>query len=95
MRDLHRTDPKQVELQNEPYDERMKALRWYWFSLDFKKDGGRKRWSVICYLRNVQDLLADGQTPCERRFNSPCEGPIIPLGAGTQESFLEDLWDTP
>ena len=24
-------------------------------------------------------LLADGQTPCERRFNSPFEGPIVPL----------------
>ena len=34
-----------------------------------------------CYLRNVQDLLADSQTPNERRFNSPCEGPIIPFGA--------------
>ena len=26
-------------------------------------------------------LLADGQTPCERRFNSPFEGPIVPLAA--------------
>ena len=30
-----------------------------------------------CYLRNVQDLLADDQTPCECRFNSPIDGPIF------------------
>ena len=33
------------------------------------------------YLRDVQDLLAYGQAPHERRLNSPCDGPIIPLGA--------------
>ena len=30
-----------------------------------------------CYLRNVQDLLADGKTPYERRFGEPCKGAII------------------
>ena len=34
-----------------------------------------------CYLRNVQDLLADGRTPHERRFGEPFKSPIIPLGA--------------
>ena len=33
-----------------------------------------------CYLRNVQDLLADGKTPYERRFGEPFKGPVIPLG---------------
>ena len=37
MRDLLRTNPKQMELQNELYDEWKKALRQYWFSLDCKK----------------------------------------------------------
>ena len=32
-------------------------------------------------MRNVQDLLSDGQTPHERRFGEPCEGPVIPLGS--------------
>ena len=32
-----------------------------------------------CYLRNVQDLLADGQTLHERRFYLPFEWPIIPF----------------
>ena len=29
-----------------------------------------------CYLRNVQDLVADGRTPCERRFGGPFLGPF-------------------
>ena len=32
------------------------------------------------YLRNVTDLLLDGQTHCERRFGQPFKGPIIPFG---------------
>ena len=34
-----------------------------------------------CDLRNVQDLLADGKTPYERRFGEPFKGPVIPFGA--------------
>ena len=34
-----------------------------------------------CYLRNIQDLLSDGKTPCERRFGVPFNGPVIPFGA--------------
>ena len=34
-----------------------------------------------CYLRNVQDLLADGKTLHERRFGEPFKGPVFPLGA--------------
>ena len=33
------------------------------------------------YLRNVQDLLADEETPYERRFGEPFKGPIILFGA--------------
>ena len=33
------------------------------------------------YLRNVTDLLSDGQTPNERRFGQPFKGPIIPFGS--------------
>ena len=31
-----------------------------------------------------RELLADGRTPCERRFGEPCKGPIIPFGAMTE-----------
>ena len=44
-----------------------------------------KWWSdsmeCYCYLRNVQDLLADGKSPYERRFGESSKGPIIPFGA--------------
>ena len=34
-----------------------------------------------CHLRNVQDLLSDGKTTHERRFEEPFTGPLIPFGA--------------
>ena len=34
-----------------------------------------------CYLRNIQDSLADGKRNNERRCGEPSEGPIIPFGA--------------
>ena len=39
--------------------------------------------SMECYtyLRNVQDLLSDGNTPYERGFGKPFLGPIIPFGS--------------
>ena len=33
-----------------------------------------------CYLRNVQDVLADGKTPYESRFGEPFKGPVMPFG---------------
>ena len=33
------------------------------------------------YLRNIQDLLSDGNTPNERRFGKPFKGPILPFGS--------------
>ena len=39
--------------------------------------------SMECYtyLRNIQDLLSDGNTPQERRFGEPFKGPIIQFGS--------------
>ena len=34
-----------------------------------------------CYLRNIQDLLADRKTPYERRSGEPSEGPVIPFSS--------------
>ena len=45
------------------------------------KSGGAHFVECSCYLRNVQDLLADGKTPYERRVGEPCKGPVIPYGA--------------
>ena len=33
--------------------------------------GFQESWWCHCYIRNVQDLVADGQPLCERPFNSP------------------------
>ena len=38
-----------------------------------------------CHLRNVQDLLSDRKTPCERRFGIPFNGPVIPSGAMVED----------
>ena len=46
---------------------------------------GEKWWAdsveCFCYLRNIQDLLSDGKTPCERLLAVPFKGPIVPFGA--------------
>ena len=34
-----------------------------------------------CHLRSVQDLLAGGRTPHERRFGEPRKGRVSPVGA--------------
>ena len=41
------------------------------------KDGGADSMECHGYLRNVQDILADGKTPYERRFGDPFKRPII------------------
>ena len=50
------------------------------------QSGLNEKWwadSMECstYLRNVQDLLSDGDTPYERRFGKTFRGPIIPFGS--------------
>ena len=41
-----------------------------------------------CHLRNVQDLLADGKTLCERRFGEPFKGPALPFGASVDHHAI-------
>ena len=45
-----------------------------------------------CCLRDVQDLLADGKTPYERRFGESFKGPIIPF-AGRPIACMTDLFN--
>ena len=49
--------------------------------VDFPKNGGTVRRSVIATLRNVQDRMAGGKTAYERRCGGHVEGPSIPRGA--------------
>ena len=46
--------------------------------------------SMKCYcnLRSIQDLLADGKTPYERRFGEPFRGPMIPFGSMVEYHLL-------
>ena len=49
------------------------------------QSGSDEKWradSLACcyYLRNVQDLLADGKTLYEKRFGEPLKGPVIRFG---------------
>ena len=34
-----------------------------------------------CHLRNIQDKISGGETPCERRFGTPFNEPVIQFGA--------------
>ena len=57
------------------------------------QSGLDERWwadsmECCCYLRNVQDLVAEGKTPFERRFGEPFKGPIIPFGAMVEKSSV-------
>ena len=45
------------------------------------KSGGQISWNAVAICENVQDFLADGKTPYERRFGESLKGPIIPFGA--------------
>ena len=54
-----------------------------------------KKWwadsmECYCYLRNIQDLLSDGQTPYEWRFGKPFNGPVIPFGAMVEYQPFSD-----
>ena len=50
------------------------------------QSGLGEKWSADsmechCYLRNIEDLLSDGNTVYEGRFREPCKGPVIPFGS--------------
>ena len=50
------------------------------------QSGLDERWwadstECCCYMRNVQYLLADRKTLCERRFGEPFKGPALLFGA--------------
>ena len=53
----------------------------YYCNLDWTKSGWSDSMECCCYLRNDQDLMADGKTPYERRFGESIKGPNIPFGA--------------
>ena len=68
---------RRMALLSEQYEEQKKEHQVHCYCQNWM------RWSdsleCYCYLQNVQDLLADGKTPYERRFGEPFKGPIIPF----------------
>ena len=46
----------------------------------------RKAMECLCYLRNIQDKLADIKSPCERKFRNSFDGRVILFGAETYVS---------
>ena len=76
---LHHTDRRLMVLQKEQCAEKKKST-----SAVLLQSGLNESWwadSMECYtyLRNVTDLLSDGETPYERRFGQPFKGPVIHL----------------
>ena len=76
----HHTDRKQMGFVIGQYAEWKKAPLPYCCNQVWMKNGGQVPLECYTYLRNVQDLLSDGKTPCERRFGIPFNGPVIPFG---------------
>ena len=68
---------------------RSQSPQWVMWIAALLQSGLDEKWldgsmECYCFLQNVQDLLADGETPYERRFGEPNKGPIIPCGAMTE-----------
>ena len=64
-----------------------------------QQSGLDEKWWVVsmecfCYLRNVQDLVADGKTPYERRFGEHLDGPMILFGPMVEyfPILTRDIW---
>ena len=77
----HHTDRKQIGLL------RGQCAEWKdGTSAVLLQSGLDEKWwagfmECYTYLRNIQDLLSDGKTPYDRRFEEPLKGPIIPFGS--------------
>ena len=58
------------------------------------QSGLDEKWWAECNscMRNVQDLLADGKTLCERRHGEPFKGRVVPFGAMVEYHPIS-TWD--
>ena len=71
------TDPRRMVLLRDRHAELKKELLQCCHNPVWTKNGGLILWNVTVTCRNVQDLLADGKTPYERRFGEPLKCPMI------------------
>ena len=77
----HRTGRKQLGLLRA-----VRRIKEGTSAVLFQSGLNEKWWAdsleCYCYLRNIQDLLSDGKTPCEKaRFGMPFDEPVVPFGA--------------
>ena len=70
-----------MELLKEQDAEKKKGRQLYCCSQDWIKRWWVDSTEYFCHVQNVQDHLAVGKTPYEKRFGEPFTGPLIPLGA--------------
>ena len=76
---LHRSETNGIA-------QRMVRRRKEGTSAELLQSGLDEKWRAdcmecYCYLRNVQDILADGRTPYELRFGEPFRGQVMLFGA--------------
>ena len=77
----------QMVLLREQYVEsKVERLLCFW-NLAWMKKWWAESVDCCCFLRKVQDLLADEKTLYENRFGEPCKGPAIPFG-----SMVPSIW---
>ena len=77
----HLTVQRQMVLLKEWYAELKKGLSALLVQSGLQESRWAEAMECTCHLRNIQDLLSDGQKPYERRFGEPPKGPIIPFGS--------------
>ena len=77
----HLIDPRPMEFPKEQHEEWWKEPQPCWLQSGLDQKWWADSMECYCYLRNVQDLLADGKTPYEWRFEEPVKGPVFPFGA--------------
>ena len=64
-----------------------------WTSAVLLESSLNEKWWVdsmecYCYMRNVLDLLADGNTPCDWRFGEQFKGPVIPFDSKVENHLI-------
>ena len=78
MTKQHLIGLQQTEHQSELSEESKKEQRPYLVLSGISEGWWSDTMECCCYLRNLQDLLPDGRTMCEKRFNASFGGQIIP-----------------
>ena len=77
----HHTDQKQIGLLKEQCAEWKNGHLRFCCNQVWMNNWWVDSTECYCYLRNIQGLLSEWNTPYEGRFGIPFKGPVIPFGA--------------